>query len=173
MKQESSVPKECCYISLTNMPTPPPPPPAQMCVFLCVVYVFEMDDLHSLAMRSLWSFDATKSCARWGWALNLCQHPAWIPGPFSNSNTTCLCDCSTRPWFHKNHYRLGPRFLIGAIMSQWKLKPNRKLVLSQIQLTDSLPLCFFEKPLMLAGGFCTRSDGNEWYFKRFFFIRRA
>lgn len=93
MKQESSVPKECCYISLTNMPTPPPPPPAQMCVFLCVVYVFEMDDLHSLDMRSLWSFDATKSCARWGWALNLCQHPAWIPGPFSNSNTTCLCDC--------------------------------------------------------------------------------
>lgn len=55
----------------------------------------------------------------------------------------------------------SPLFLFSAIMSQLKLKPNHKLVLRQIQLTDSLPLCFFEKPLMLAGGFCTRSDGNE------------
>ena len=104
-----------------------------------------------------------------------CQHPARIHGTFSNSDTTCLCDCllnkASIP--QKSHRRPGPRFLIGAIMSQWKLKPNHKLVLSQIQLTDALPLCFFEKPLMLAGGFCTRSDGNEWYFKRFFFIRRA
>lgn len=74
---------------------------------------------------------------------------------------------------NKNIIEPGPCFLLSAIMSQSKLKPNHKLVLSQIQLTDSLPLCFFEKPLMLAGGFCTRSDGNEWYFKRFFFIRRA
>lgn len=66
-----------------------------------------------------------------------------------------------RPSCHKNHYRSGPYFLFSAIMSQSKFKPNQKLVLSQIQLTDSLPLCFFEKPLMLAGGFCTRSDGNE------------
>lgn len=42
-----------------------------------------------------------------------------------------------------------------------EIKTHHKLVLSQIQLTDSLPLCFFEKPLMLAGGFCTHSDGNE------------
>lgn len=95
---------------------------------------------------------------------------------FSLTAVHCLCEClrrKKRPSCHKNHYRSGPYFLFSAIMSQSKLKPNQKLVLSQIQLTDSLPLCFFEKPLMLAGGFCTRSDGNEWYFKRFFFIRRA
>lgn len=85
----------------------------------------------------------------------------------------CLCVCSKGPWCSKNHKMLGPRFLLSAIMSQSKLKPNHKLVPSQIQLTDSRSLCFFEKPLMLAGGFCTHSDGNEWYFKRFFFIRQA
>lgn len=56
---------------------------------------------------------------------------------------------------------LDVRFLLSAIMSQSKLKPNHKLVPSQIQLTDSRSLCFFEKPLMLAGGFCTHRDGNE------------
>lgn len=78
------------------------------------------------------------------------------------TGTYCLCERSLKRalMLHKP-LETGSPFLLSAIMSQSKLKPNHKLVLSQIQLTDSLPLCFFEKPLMLAGGFCTHSDGNE------------
>lgn len=87
IKQRKSVPKECCYIPLTNMPTTPPPA-AQVCVHVCVCSMYFKWSLpRSLDMRSLWSFNDTKTCARWGWALNLCQHPVWIRGSFNNGGT--------------------------------------------------------------------------------------
>lgn len=89
IKQDQAVSKELYFTALTNMPTTPPTPAAQVCVCVSVcacalLCVFEMESSHSLVMRSLWSFSDTKSCARWGWALKLCQHPVWICSAFNN-----------------------------------------------------------------------------------------
>lgn len=71
----------------------------------------------------------------------------------------CFCELFPKQTLVPQISLLRSRFVLSAVLNQLKLGGNHKLLLSQIQL--SLSHCFFEQPLMSAGGFYTRSDGNE------------